>query len=102
MKFRRSPQTVLVLTEFLQNPQDWKYGYDISRCTGLKSGTLYPLLMRLASRKLLQTRWEASEAGKPPRHMYKLTAGGLELAREEANSGLKHAVGQPAFSGVKG
>jgi hypothetical protein len=25
MKFRRSPQTLLVLTEFLQDPQDWKY-----------------------------------------------------------------------------
>jgi DNA-binding PadR family transcriptional regulator len=101
MKFRRSPQTVLVLTEFLLTPQDWKYGYDISRNTGLKSGTLYPLLMRLASRKLLQTRWETPEAGKPPRHMYKLTADGLELAREQVRSVLNHPVGQPAFSGVK-
>jgi PadR family transcriptional regulator PadR len=56
MKLRISPQTVLVLTEFLQTPSDWKYGYDINRNTGLKSGTLYPILMRLADRALVETR----------------------------------------------
>ena len=101
MKLRRSPQTVLVLTEFLNRPQDWKYGYDISRNTGLKSGTLYPILMRLAQQKLLETRWESLETGKPPRHMYKLTAAGLRYSREHAASSSKHSVGQPAFSGVK-
>ena len=72
MKLRMSPQTVLVLKEFLQEPSNWKYGYDISQSTGLKSGTLYPILMRLADRALLETRWEATEAGKPPRHMYRV------------------------------
>jgi PadR family transcriptional regulator, regulatory protein PadR len=68
--------------------------------TGLKSGTLYPILMRLAERRLLETRWESPEAGKPPRHMYKLTAAGLRYSREHAASSSKHSVGQPAFSGV--
>ncbi len=86
MRLRRSPQTVLVLSEFLQTPQDWKYGYDISRNTDLKSGTLYPILMRLAERKLLETRWETVEPGRPPRHMYKLTAAGLRHAREQCSS----------------
>ena len=66
-----------------------------------ESGTLYPILIRLAERKLLETRWETLEAGKPPRHMYKLTAGGLRYAREQVPSASKHPVGQPAFSGVK-
>jgi PadR family transcriptional regulator, regulatory protein PadR len=104
MKLRKSTQTVRLLSEFLQTPQDWKYGYDIGRNTGLKSGTLYPILIRLAELKLLETRWEASEAGKPPRHMYRLTTGGLRYAREQAPSVSrlsKHRVGQPAFSGVK-
>jgi PadR family transcriptional regulator PadR len=83
MKFRRSPQTVLVLTEFLRGPEEWKYGYDMSRNTGLKSGTLYPILMRLADRSLLETAWETVEAGRPPRHMYKLTADGLRYARTQ-------------------
>jgi PadR family transcriptional regulator len=101
MKLRMSPQTLLVLAEFLQNPTDWKYGYDISRNTGLKSGTLYPLLMRLADRRLLETRWEDAESGKPPRHMYKLTVSGLRYAREQTPSISKRRLRQPAFSGVK-
>jgi PadR family transcriptional regulator, regulatory protein PadR len=101
MKLRTSPHTVLVLTEFLQAPQDWNYGYDISRSTGLKSGTLYPILMRLSDRKLLETHWENAEAGKPPRHMYKLTASGLRYAREQAVTVSKHPVGRLALNGVK-
>jgi len=100
MKLRISPQTVLVLTEFLQVPTDWKYGYDISRATGLKSGTLYPLLMRLADRALLETRWQATEAGKPPRHMYRLTAAGLQFARQQSLAKARRSPVQPAFSGV--
>ena len=100
MKLRRSPQTVLVLMEFLRGPEEWKYGYDISRSTGLKSGTLYPILMRLADRRLLDTTWEAVEAGRPPRHMYKLTADGLRYARTEAASeDVQVRNAQPAFSG---
>ena len=82
MKLRLSPQTLQVLDAFLESPMDWKYGYDISRNTGLKSGTLYPILMRLAERKLLETSWETSEPGKPPRHLYRLIPDGLRLARE--------------------
>ena len=101
MKLRKSPQTSIVLAEFLHGAHDWKYGYDISRNTGLKSGTLYPILMRLAERKLLATRWETPEAGKPPRHMYKLTADGVAYAREHAPSPVRRRLAQPAFSGVK-
>jgi signal peptidase I len=37
--------------------------------------------MRLAERDLLETRWEQStQPGRPPRHMYRLTAAGGELA----------------------
>jgi DNA-binding PadR family transcriptional regulator len=89
------------LAEFLQSAEDWKYGYDISRNTGLKSGTLYPILMRLADNQLLETRWEQPEPGRPPRHMYRLTAEGLRYAREQVVSTSKHASARPAFGGVK-
>jgi PadR family transcriptional regulator PadR len=82
VKLRLSPQTLLVLDVFLHNVKEWTYGYDISRSTGLKSGTLYPILMRLAERKLLETSWETAETGKPPRHLYRLTPDGMRLARE--------------------
>ncbi len=101
MKLRRSPQTVLVLTAFLQSPGDWTYGYDISRSTGLKSGTLYPILMRLSKRKLLETRWETAEFGRPPRHMYRLTSRGLQYARQEVAPDLACSRVRPALSEAK-
>lgn len=100
MKLRKSPQTTLVLAEFLQCEQEWRYGYDISRNTGLKSGTLYPILMRLAEHQLLETSWETTETGRPPRHMYKLTNDGLRYAREQVSAAPAQAIGQPAFGGV--
>jgi DNA-binding PadR family transcriptional regulator len=101
MKLRLSPQTLEVLDAFLQAPKDWKYGYDISRNTGLKSGTLYPILMRLAERKLLETSWEAAEIGKPPRHLYRLTPDGLGFAREHRLSRSTRRAPRAAFGGAK-
>jgi PadR family transcriptional regulator, regulatory protein PadR len=82
-QFRLSPQTALVLDAFLEGPKSWRYGYDISRDTGLKSGTLYPILIRLADHELVETRWQTTESGKPPRHMYRLTPEGLRSARAQ-------------------
>jgi PadR family transcriptional regulator, regulatory protein PadR len=77
-----SPQTLLVLGALLDAPGDWHYGYELSRRLGLASGTLYPILVRLAERGCLETRWvEAERAGRPPRHIYRLTAAGQALAR---------------------
>ena len=88
LRLRLSPQTLQVLDAFLDAPKDWKYGYDISRNTGLKSGTLYPILLRLADRELLETSWEATGPGKPPRHLYRLTPNGLRFARERVIHGV--------------
>src|SRR6516165_4771794 len=98
---RLSPQTLQVLDAFLHAPKDWKYGYDISRDTGLKSGTLYPILIRLAEHKLLETSWEATEAGKPPRHMYRLTREGLRLARYQVRAYALGRSERTAFGGAK-
>ena len=98
---RLSPQTLSVLDAFLEAPKEWRYGYDISRDTGLKSGTLYPILMRMAERELLETSWETVEEGKPPRHLYRLTPDGMQFAREHRRSratGLRRT----AFSEAKG
>ena len=97
MKMRRSPQTALLLAEFLEDEKLWRYGYDLSRNTGLKSGTLYPILMRLAEHHLLKTSWETTETGRPPRHMYKLTEDGLRHAREAVSEAATQATGVPAF-----
>ena len=78
---RISPQTLRVLERFIEHPTAWRYGYELSRETGLKSGTLYPILMRLAKFSFLDTKWVATEDGVPPRHTYRLTPKGGELVR---------------------
>jgi len=78
-----SPQTVKVFAALLDKPQDWHYGYPLSKQTGLAPGTLYPILARLVDGGLLETRWEASdEPGRPARHLYRLTGAGATLAAE--------------------
>src|SRR5215475_9895938 len=99
---RLSPQTIQVLDAFLQAPKTWRYGYDISRDTGLKSGTLYPILMRLEKLKLLETCWESTEAGTPPRHMYRLTRDGLQSAREHIRSWAARRAQRAALGDVRG
>lgn len=99
---RLSPQTRTLLEALLEGPKDWHYGYDLSRATGLKSGTLYPILMRLANRQWLETRWEAVEPGKPPRHLYRLTPNGLAFARETCKSAAgARAEHRAALEGAK-
>ncbi|ESQ88574.1 transcriptional regulator [Asticcacaulis sp. AC460] len=80
-----SPQTRTVLAALVVQPQAWRYGYDLSKETGLKSGTLYPLLIRLADDGLLETEWrQPLQPGRPPRHAYRLTAAGIALAQVRA------------------
>jgi len=67
----------------MQRPRAWHYGYDLSRTTELKSGTLYPILMRLCDRGVLESKWQPpAQEGRPPRHMYRLTAAGVAFARD--------------------
>lgn len=80
---RMSRQTVRLLEGLLSPATSWHYGYDLSRGTGLKSGTLYPILMRLTERGWLEARWDAAELGRPPRHLYRLTGAGVKAAREQ-------------------
>jgi DNA-binding PadR family transcriptional regulator len=44
---------------------------------------MYPILMRLADRGLLETAWETDgQPGRPPRHLYRLTRAGVEFAAD--------------------
>ena len=91
-----SPQTLRVFEALLEAPGAWQHGYTLSKRTGLKSGTLYPLLIRLAERHLLEARWQPpARPGLPPRHAYRLTAVGhrAALARVAAEARSKPAPG---------
>ena len=78
---RFSRQTAALLSALLEAPSDWHYGYDLSRKTALKSGTLYPILMRLNERNWLETKWEFAPDNGRPRHLYRLTGEGRKRAR---------------------
>jgi PadR family transcriptional regulator, regulatory protein PadR len=81
---RSSSQTLTVLMALLEQPQQWQYGYELSKSTRLKSGTLYPILMRLSDQGFLHSRWkDAEQVGRPPRHVYRLSASGTAFARQE-------------------
>ena len=80
-----SPQTRRLLAALLAQRAQWQHGYDLSEQTGLSSGTLYPILMRLSDRGLLESRWEPSlHEGRPPRKLYRLNAEGVAYAIEHA------------------
>lgn len=79
-----SPQVVRVLQAFAAQPSRWRYGYDLGTEVSLKSGSLYPILVRLSDRTLLEAAWEPGAEGKPPRHLYRLTAAGLDLVAQLA------------------
>lgn len=79
-----SPQTLSVLELLLESPRSWHYGYAISQRSGLQSGTLYPILVRLAEQGWLETRWvEPDQPGRPSRHTYRLTGEGAKAARQK-------------------
>ena len=81
-RVRFSPQTRSVLAAFAADPAQWSHGYLLAKQTGLRSGTLYPILIRLADQRLIQARWEDEQpAGRPRRHLYRLTSDGLLAAQ---------------------
>ncbi|HEY4447830.1 MAG TPA: PadR family transcriptional regulator [Steroidobacteraceae bacterium] len=82
---RMSLQTLRVLDAFLENPADELAGADVQKRSGLASGTLYPILLRLESAGWFISRWESidpSSAGRPRRRLYRLTPSGLARAGE--------------------
>lgn len=98
---RLSQQARTVLSALLDSRDAWSYGYELSRVTGVKSGTLYPLLVRLESRGYLEAEWQpAAEGGRPPRHAYRLTSAGLALARENppSRSSARTGLGKGALA----
>ena len=88
-----SSQSLTVLGALANRPTDWLYGLEMTRLTNLKSGSLYPILIRLSDRGLLESRWlEPSEPGRPPRHAYRITADGraaLTNAVRESRTSLR-------------
>ena len=106
---RFSAQTLSVLAALRERPSEWRHGYALARQTGLKSGTLYPILIRLADRGLVEACWQDEpQPGRPRRHLYRLTAAGqaaatvaLAGARERAGA-AERAAAAPGAAAARG
>lgn len=65
-----------------------RYGFEILDVTGLRPGTVYPVLRRLEEEAMVRSTWEQTEEaraeGRPARRNYRLTAEGRRFAREAA------------------
>jgi len=97
-----SPQTRQVLATLARQPQALRHGYDLSKETGLKSGTLYPILMRLKDQGLLESEWrQPLDPGRPARHAYRLTATGAALAASQAAPEVCAVAPSPATMTVR-
>jgi DNA-binding PadR family transcriptional regulator len=82
---RPSPQTAAVLQALAEDPGCWRHGYDLCSQTGMRAGSMYPILIRLADRGLLETTWETDPVrGRPARHLYRLTGDGRDYAASAA------------------
>lgn len=77
--------TQMVLRALLVDATRELYGAEIGGAAGLPSGTVHPILARLEGVGWLESRWEEIDirtAGRPARRYYRLTASGVEAARE--------------------
>jgi PadR family transcriptional regulator, regulatory protein PadR len=94
MRIRKpSRQAIDVMGALGRRGDAWSHGYDLARETDLKSGSLYPILARLSDQGLLEARWEQEVGlGRPPRHLYRLTATGRAALRDLDLASRAHAV----------
>jgi DNA-binding PadR family transcriptional regulator len=95
---RITASVLKVLGAFLSTTDELS-GADVSKVTGLASGTLYPILIRLEESKWLQSEWESGDPsvlGRPRRRLYKITGLGARAARRELKS-FKSLIGRAAW-----
>jgi PadR family transcriptional regulator PadR len=95
-----SAQAADVLAALRASPAG-RYGIDLEHEAGLRAGSLYPILMRLADRGLLETSWKPEpQPGRRSRHLYRLTAAGQAVAA--AGRPLGESPGDPSKPGSPG
>lgn len=74
-----SAQTLKVLAALLEHAGLELSGADVGRAANLKSGTLYPILLRLEDAGWVGSKWEEGDPrvlGRPRRRYYRITGVG--------------------------
>ena len=102
-ELRMSVAKVKVLNALLEDPAKPHYGYELMRMTGVKSGSLYPILEQLEKAGWLEAAWEDLDErreGRPPRRWYQLTGLGQRCAPTAAATYLA-GVHLPAIGSLK-
>lgn len=77
-------QTLKVISAIASSTERELSGAQIAKLTNLRSGTLYPILVRLEKAKWLSSRWEEGnpeQLGRPVRRYYQLTPLGAKETR---------------------
>ncbi len=98
---RMSLHTLKVLKAMLENPSSDFYGLELVEQTHIKSGTLYPILMRLEGTGWLESDLENIDpkvAGRRARRYYRLTRVGLKRAQEELQGAQEALNFQPRLA----
>lgn len=97
-EIRITAQVLKVLGVLMSANQEIS-GAEIARSTGLASGTLYPILIRLERSRWIESKWENGdprELGRPRRRLYRVTAFGVKSARSTFRE-IRSAIGRPVW-----
>jgi DNA-binding PadR family transcriptional regulator len=92
-----------VVAALLADPAAERYGLQLMQATGLPSGTLYPILVRLERAGWVESRWEQTDPaaeGRPARRYYRLTTDGAAEARREV-AAMQQQMARVALPGTK-
>ncbi|MEZ4605823.1 MAG: helix-turn-helix transcriptional regulator [Deinococcales bacterium] len=72
-------KTTLLVLDSLLKAEDGIHGYSLCKQLEIKSGTLYPILLRLAEKGYLEQFWVFEGSG-PPKRVHKLSESGRQYA----------------------
>ncbi|GAA3949308.1 PadR family transcriptional regulator [Actinoplanes auranticolor] len=100
---RMTTSVLKVVAALLADPAAERYGLQLMQATGLPSGTLYPILVRLERAGWVESRWEQTDPaaeGRPTRRYYRLTTDGAVEARREV-AAMQQQMARVALPGTK-
>lgn len=78
----KTKNNVRILERFCKDPTEEIHGFKLVEDLGIKSGNVYPFLIKWESRGWFESRWEESDRPGPRRRLYRLTAFGAKAAQE--------------------
>ena len=89
----KTKNNIRILERFCQDPTEEIHGFKLVEDLGIKSGVVYPFLIKWESKGWFESRWEESDRPGPRRRLYRLTALGVRAAREFLEEAAPRAPG---------